>query len=163
MTRIKRILIGRNPDRTLIRAALIALISLIVFGFIARPVRVRGISMEPTLTNGTYHFINLIKYRWLEPQRGEMVAIAMPGGKAYYMKRILGLPGETIAFDDGVLYVNGNVWPEPYIHDRGDWKLVTTTIPDGQYFVAGDNRLTSFNGHTLGLVERDKMKGVLLK
>jgi len=163
MTRIKHILIGRNPVKTLVRATLLVLIAFIVFGFIVRPVRVRGISMEPTLSDGTIHFVNLIKYRWFEPKRGDTVAIAMPGGRAFYMKRILALPGETIAFDDGVLLINGSVLPEPYLRDQGDWTLLSTEVPEGQYFVAGDNRLTLFDSHTLGLVERQKMEGVLLK
>lgn len=163
MTRIKHILVGRNPARTMVRATLLAFICLIVFGLIARPVRVRGISMEPTLTDGTIHFVNFIKYKWAEPERGDMVAIAMPGGKAFYMKRVLGMPGETIAFERGKLLINGEVLDEPYIGDHGDWQLKTIHIPDGQYFVAGDNRLTAFNGHTLGLVERHKLEGILLK
>jgi len=163
MTRIKHIMFGRNPVRTMVRATLLALLAFIVFGFIARPVRVSGISMEPTLSDGTIHFVNLVKYWWLEPKRGETVVIAMPGGRAFYMKRILALPGETIAFKDGVRYIDGSVIPEPYLRDLGDWTLQSTKIPEGHYFVAGDNRLTMFDSHTLGLVEREKVEGVLVK
>jgi len=163
MTRLKHILVGRNPKRTMIRAAFLAIASLIIFGWLARPVRVQGISMEPTVHNGSIHFLNLTAYWWRDPQRQDMVAVAMPGGRSFYMKRVLGLPGETISFLQGALHINGVQLAEPYLNSQGNWELEPLIIPDRYYFVAGDNRNTPFSGHTLGLVERRFISGVLLK
>ncbi len=161
MTRLKRLFFGQNPRRTVIRAAVLAAASYGLFGHVLRPVRVQGISMAPTLTDGTIHVVNLAAYWHAAPQRGDLVVVEMPGRRAYYMKRVLGLPGEQIAFRDGQLLVNGEILTEPYLATRGDWNMGTQQVPARQYFIAGDNRLTSFEGHTLGLVEERRIAGRL--
>ena len=161
MTRLKRLFFGRNPRRTLIRAAALAAVSYAVFGHVLRPVRVQGISMAPTLVDGTIHLVNLAAYWRNEPQRGDMVAVEMPGRRAYYMKRVLGLPGEQVGFAEGQLLVNGEPMAEPYLAARGDWNMGTQPVPEGHYFIACDNRLTSFEGHTLGFVETRRIAGRL--
>ncbi len=161
MTRLKRLMLGQNPRRTLIRAAVLAAVSYGVFGHVLRPVRVQGISMAPTLTDGTIHVVNLAAYWRNEPRRGDMVAVEMPGRRAYYMKRVLGLPGEQVEFRNGRLLVNGQPVEEPYLAARGDWSMGTLQVPADHYFIAGDNRLTSFEGHTLGLVESRRIAGQL--
>lgn len=161
MTRLKRLFFGRNPRRTLIRAMVLAGISYGVFGHVLRPVRVQGISMAPTLTDGTIHLVNLAAYWRSEPRRGDMVAVEMPGRQAYYMKRVLGLPGERVAFVEGRLLVDDRLVPEPYLASLGNWNMGTQLVPEGHYFIAGDNRQTSFEGHTLGLVEARRIAGAL--
>jgi len=163
MTRLKRILIGQNPRRTLVRILIISTVCLVVFGLIARPVKVKGISMEPTLRNGSIHFVNLLTYRYADPVRGDLVAVVMPGRNAYFVKRVLGLPGERLSFQNGHLFINDVSMVEPYIIDRGNWTLDTVVIPAGSYFIAGDNRLTSFISHTLGFVDRKNISGKLLQ
>jgi len=156
-------IIGRNPKRTLIRCLFLAVGTYLIAGHVIRPVRVQGISMEPTLHNRTIHAVNLLAYWTKEPKRGDLVAVAMPGGQAYFMKRVLGLPGETVAFEQGTLMINGNRFEEPYLTDRGQWTMPPRLVPDGSYFIAGDNRSTSFEGHTLGFVERNHIVGALWK
>lgn len=87
----------------------------------------------------------------------------MPGGRAFYVKRILGLPGETIRFANGQLVIDEEELKEPYIAVLGDWNMNPLVIPESHYFVAGDNRSTFFEGHTLGIVNKDQLAGVLLK
>jgi signal peptidase I len=161
MTRLNPWIFGRNPRRTLIRSALLAAVCIGVFGFLLRPVRVAGISMEPTLRNGTFHFVNLMAFRTRSPDRGDIVAVRLPGGRAYYMKRILALPGETVAFSGGTLLIDGQPFPEPYVQVPSDWDLKPTPVPEGAYFIAGDNRDTPFGSHTLGLVETEALAGEL--
>jgi len=163
MTRLKQVLVGRNPKRTLIRAAVLAIVSLVVFGYPARPVRVKGISMEPTLHDGSIHFINRWHYAWSTPQRGDLVAVAMPGGRAFFMKRVLGMPGERIAFVNGQLLIDGAPYAESYLRDAGDWNMAELAVPEGHYFIAGDNRQTPWSGHTLGLIHEDQVSGRLLR
>jgi len=163
MTRLKRLFFGQNPRRTLIRAGVLAVLAYGVFGYAIRPARVKGISMEPTLRDGEYHVLNLLAYRFREPVRGDIVAIPMPGGRAFFLKRILALPGETVAFNAGTLFINGFPVDEPYLVDLGDWQSKALTVPEDGYFVAGDNRSTPFSGHALGLVEKRQLAGTLLK
>ncbi|HMO52207.1 MAG TPA: signal peptidase I [Kiritimatiellia bacterium] len=163
MTRLKTLIWGRNPKKTLLRCLLLGLVAAWVFGWWLRPVRVVGISMEPTMHHGGVHLIDLRKFRSREPGRGDLVAIAMPGRRSFYLKRVLGLPGETIAFRQGRLVINDRELPEPYLYELGDWELEDTPIPTGVYFVAGDNRATPFSGHTLGLVERSNIAGGLFR
>lgn len=117
--------------------------------------------MQPTYGDGGYSLMFPLIYMWRGPERGDVVAIRMPGGGAFYVKRILGLPGEEIQFDKGSLLINQQTIPEPYIQHKGEWDLQPIRIPAGYYFVAGDNRLTSFDGHTLGTVNRKRIAGIV--
>lgn len=161
MTRLKHLLIGRNPRRTAVRALVLAAVSYVVFGHVVRPVRVQGISMAPTLSDGSLHAINLVAYRRSAPQRGDLVAVAMPGGNAYYLKRVLALPGETVAFEQGRLLIDDRPMDEPYLTVTGAWTMPALRVPADHYFIAGDNRSTLFEGHTLGVVARDRISGRL--
>ena len=163
MTRLKHLIVGRNPKRTLIRCLVLGAVTYVLFGHVVRPVRVQGISMEPTLHNRSLHLVYLWAFRTREPERGDMVAVAMPGGRAYYMKRVLALPGETVAFSQGRLLINGEPFAEPYLAASGSWTMPEREVPVDHYFIAGDNRLTPFEGHTLGLVKRTHIVGALWK
>ncbi len=163
MTRLKKVFLGSNPKVTLGRCFILALTSFLIFGFWLRPVRVVGISMEPTLPDGGLRLVDILRYRNHPPRAGDIVVIAMPGGKAFYMKRVIGTPGETLSFVDGQLYINGARMLEPYIGVAGHWQMPPTLVPENHFFVAGDNRTTSFVGHTLGIVERSRITGALLQ
>lgn len=155
----KRLLVGSNPRRTLLRAALLGLLTFVVMRFVLIPVRIRGVSMEPTYKDGNLQFVNLLAYKFREPQRGDIVVISMTGRRALYLKRVLGLPGERIAFRDGQLLVNGKPEQEPYLKDRADWTVAEMTVGDGEYYVAGDNRSIRWEHHSMGIVERRKILG----
>jgi len=159
---LRRLLIGRDIRVTLRRALLLAVASVLFFRFVCLPVRVRGSSMEPTFKNGELHAACLLQHAWRAPQRGEVVVISMSGTKAFYLKRILALPGERIAFDRGTLLINDRPQPEPYLHGTGTWTMAEMMVPDGEYFVAGDNRSIPIERHTLGTVNRKMILGGLL-
>jgi signal peptidase I len=154
-----RILVGKSPKRTLIRAVVIAVAAFIVFRFFLLPVRVRGISMEPTLGDRSFTFINTLAYRFSPPARGDIIAIRMAGRHVLLFKRIIGLPGEKITFRNGVLLVNGQEMPEPYVTLRGCWDMGEVTVSEGEFFVAGDNRNMSIQTHALGRVKMKKIMG----
>jgi signal peptidase I len=101
---IQAIAIGRRPKRTLVRLGLlIALggIAALILNFVLLPVRITGPSMEPTYDNGQINFINRLAYLRHEPQRGDVVGIRLSGDRTMYVKRIVGMPGETIHFSHG--------------------------------------------------------------
>ena len=157
----RRILVGRDLRITLRRGALLAVAAWLFFRFICLPVRVRGSSMEPTFLNGEMHAACLVQYLWRTPQRGDVVVISMSGTRAFYLKRVLGLPGERIAFTNGTMLVNGERHEEAYIEEHGSWTMPEMTIPAGEYFVAGDNRAIPIDRHTLGTVDKTKIMGKL--
>jgi signal peptidase I len=110
-------------------------------------VRVDGFSMRPTLEDGEYILVNKLAYKTGEPARGDIIVFIFPvNPQEDLIKRVIGLPGETVAVHNGVVTVNGTPLTEPYIASPpaydGDW-----VIPEGQLFVLGDNRNDSRDSH----------------
>ena len=158
---LRVVLIGRNPKRTLIRALFLALFcfllfKFVIFKFIVLPVRIEGYSMFPTYRDWGVNFVNRLAYRHSEPQRGDVVGIRMAGPSIMLMKRIVGLPGETIAFEHGRLLVNGKEIDEPYLKHHSPAPFMDPiTLAPGQYYVIGDNRMNS----DAGRIDRDRIVG----
>ena len=142
------------------RGDLAALIigTFLVFGFVLIPIRVTGISMYPTYPDRRINFINRLAYLHHEPQRGDVVGIRLAGDHLMLMKRIVGLPGETISFSSGVLFINGEPVEEPYLKTKGRWDLAPLQLPANVYYYVGDNRPVS----TRGLVARRRIVGRVL-
>jgi len=122
-------------------------------------VRVDGFSMRPTLQDGEYILVNKLAYKTGEPQRGDIVVFIFPvNPQEDLIKRVIGLPGETISVHNGVVVVNGIPLTEPYIASPpaydGDW-----VVPAGQLFVLGDNRNDSRDSHQWGLLPIENVIG----
>jgi signal peptidase I len=160
--------IGRRPKTTLIRIAVLIVLCVVTFKFVLLPIRVDGISMQPTFHTGQINCVNRLAYLRHEPQRGDIVSVRLsePGGLAnpsvLYMKRIIGLPGETVAFHGGQVFINGQPLDEPYVKFPCDWEHEPIVCGPDQYYVVGDNRSMPFNYHTQGRAERDRIVGKLL-
>ena len=161
-TPLMRVVFGRNQRRTLVRAAVAGLLTYVVLRFVILPVRLRGISMEPTYRDGSFHLANLLSYTVRPPARGDVVVIEMTGRRALYLKRVLGLPGDRVSFSNGTCYINGAPLNEDYLEDKGQWTIPELVVPKGEYFVAGDNRRVEWESHTLGTVPRRKILGTIL-
>jgi signal peptidase I len=161
--------IGRRPRRTLARLAVLVVASAVVFKFILIPIRVTGISMEPTYHDGAVNFINRLAYVRGEPQRGDVVGIRLSTNAnapfhVLLLKRLVGLPGETISFADGYVCVNGDPLKEPYLQWRSDWEVPGKTLGPDDYYFVGDNRKMSPDQHEHGVATRSQIVGrVLLK
>jgi len=160
--------IGRDPKVTLIRAAILAVVCVIVFKFVFLPVRVRGLSMDPTYKSGSVNFINRLSYIRHEPGRGDVVGLRLgrrsssSAPSIMYLKRIVGLPGETVAFANGKLLINGTILDEPYVKNPCDWNSEPVTVGDGQYYVVGDNRSMPQEDHEHGQAQRGQIVGKVL-
>ncbi|MBI5420976.1 MAG: signal peptidase I [Parcubacteria group bacterium] len=136
--------------------------------FIAQPFLVRGSSMEPTFLNGNYLIIDEIAYRFRQPQRGEVIVFRYPKDYAtFYIKRIIGLPGETVEIKNNqvvVTEVNGTVGTlsEGYLPQtektNGD---IIQKLQPGQYFVMGDNREFSYDSRMWGAVPTNNIIGLV--
>jgi len=156
------VLIGRNPKITLVRVAVLIVTCFVVFRFILLPARIEGISMLPTYKDRSVNFVSRLAYRWHEPRRGDVVGIRLAGPHVMYMKRIIGLPGETVAFVDGRVLINGEVLDEPYEKTPCDWNCPPVKLGPDEYFVVGDNRTMPSENHVFGKASRDRIVGKAL-
>jgi signal peptidase I len=157
------LVLGRNPRNTFIRIAILIPVCYVLFGFILLPTRVDGISMEPTYKDHSVNLVNRLAYLRHEPRRGDVVSVrAWAGMHLMLMKRIIGLPGETVAFDHGRVLINGQPLAEPYEKWSSDWTRPPVTLGPDQYFIVGDNRTMPWEDHVFGRVERNRIVGKVL-
>ena len=124
-----------------------------------------GVSMEPALYNGQEVLINRFIYKITSPKRGDVIAF-LPNGNQnshYYLKRIVGLPGESIQIIDGYVYINGERLPEDEYDKMADYGIAGNEIQLGsdEYFVLGDNRNMSEDSRSgnIGAVKKDTIAG----
>lgn len=126
---------------------------------ISARVRVDGFSMNPTLQNGEYVLVSRLSYKFDIPQRGDIIVFAIPTDQQQdLIKRVIGLPGETVSVRQNNVLINGVPLEEPYIAQAplysGEW-----TVPDGNLFVLGDNRNDSKDSHQWGLLPMENVIG----
>lgn len=162
MSFARRAIFGRHPRRTVVRIAVLAAISFVTFGWLLTPVRVRGISMQPTYQDGAINLVNRAVYTWRAPARGDVVAIRLAGPHVLYVKRIVALPGERIAIAGGVVMLNGVALDEPYVQQRQAWDVDEVLVGPREYFVVGDNRSMRVADHDFGRVDARRILGKLV-
>jgi signal peptidase I len=143
----------------LIETLVLAALLFFTINVISARIRVDGFSMEPTLHNDEYVMVDKVTYRFRAPQRGDVIVFHFPRDPSQeYIKRVIGLPGDTIDSHDGRLYVNGQAIREPYLAARmayqGSWK-----VSQDEFFVLGDNRNNSSDSHSWGSVPYDYVVG----
>ena len=132
----------------------------VVYIFLFQPHQVDGQSMTPNFQNGEYILTDKISYRIHAPNRGDVVVFHSPQDERVdFIKRILGVPGDTIKIQSGYVYLNGTKLEEEYLNDPGAVlsgrflrENSEVKIPAGQYFVMGDNRSHSSDSREWGLV-----------
>ena len=152
--------------RELLNVALIAIfIVLPIRLFIAQPFIVSGSSMKPTFMDGDYLIVDQLSYRIEEPERLDVVIFRYPDDPSqFFIKRIIGLPGETIQIgSNGVTIINeanpeGTILKEEYI-DTSHYEPFTTTLKDDEFFVLGDNRDASSDSRIWGPLNRKYLIG----
>jgi len=159
---VRIMLIGRNPRRTLIRIVIWVVTCFAVTKFVLLPIKVEGVSMLPTYKENRVNFVNRLAYIHSKPKRGDVVAIRLAGPSIMYMKRIVGLPGETVEFREGQLLIDGQVLSEPYVKLNGNWEHQAEKVGPDEYFVVGDNRSMGYYEHTKGRARRDRIMGKIL-
>jgi signal peptidase I len=147
----------RNEVRVWTRDLLIAIgLALVIIVFLYQPVKVEGTSMAPLLSDQERIFINKFVYRFSAIERGDVVVFWYPLDRSKsFIKRVIGLPGDTLEMRQGTLYVNGNVVPEPYVPLRYEdfSNFGPVTVPKESYFVMGDHRISSNDSRVFGAVE----------
>jgi signal peptidase I len=141
-----------------------------VYLFLFSPQEINGQSMFPTFYDKELLITNKIVYKFQEPKRGEVVIFKSPRNKEIdYIKRVIGLPGETIVLKSSSFYINDQILPEPYLESTvitsaGAFLTegVPFTVPDGTYFVCGDNRPHSSDSREFGPIPVEDFIGKAL-
>jgi len=160
--------VGRFWDglREWLQVIVIALvISLPIRFFIAEPFIVNGPSMDPTFSTGQFLIVDRLTYRFNEPQRGDVIIFRYPNNpKVYYIKRIIGLPGEKLTIENGKVNITSSgtstILKEPYIAESHLSKeSETITLDEKQYFVMGDNRIQSSDSRLWGPLDKKLIIG----
>jgi signal peptidase I len=125
-------------------------------------IRVDGYSMEPTLHSGEFVVVNKLAYKWGQPGYGDVIVFRYPyDPQQEFIKRVIGLPGDQIRIEDGIVYVNGIAQQEDYIAAPPAYQN-NVTVPGDSYFVLGDNRNNSSDSHSWGPVPKDYVVGKAL-
>ena len=138
----------RSPQvrfKVLFTALLLAFMCYAIFTWVLWPVKVAGESMLPNYVDGSRHFINKLAYWSDKPQRGDVVGLRARDGDIV-IKRVIGLPGEALTFDDGVVAINGQRLNEAYTSTKVPWTNDPVVLGPQDYYVMGDNREISILG-----------------
>jgi signal peptidase I len=120
-------------------------------------VRVENISMEPTLVPGEFLMVNKLAYKFGLPKYGDIIVFHYDPTEDF-IKRVVGLPGDTVEVKGGVVYVNNQAFTEPYINEPPDY-TGTWSVPADSLFVLGDNRRNSSDSHVWGFVAMKEVIG----
>lgn len=152
--------IVKTTAREIFQTALVSLlIFLFVYVFIAQPHRIRGDSMLPNFNNGELLLTEKVSYRVYKPVRGDVIVFRAPvSGKVDFIKRIIGLPGDIVRVEDGIVFINDLELVEPYETQLTRGK-VEITLGENQYYVLGDNRGSSSDSRSFGPIETGAIRG----
>ena len=149
---------------------LIAVVTVfIVRTFLMQPFLVSGASMEPNFSTGNYLLIDELTYRLRPPERGEVVVFKYPNDPSvYYIKRIIGLPGEHVIVNNGEVKIINNMYPEGLkvneIYLNANLKTlgsIDTVLDADSYFVMGDNRSFSYDSRSWGPLPKENIIGIV--
>ena len=139
--------------------------SYFVVTFVGQRTQVSGESMETTLSDGDHLIVDKISYRFRDPKRYDIVVFSYRYEKnTYYIKRIIGLPGETVQISEGYVYINGALLDEHYgneVMNNPGLAAEPVTLGPDEYFVLGDNRNNSQDSRSanVGVLRRDELVG----
>ncbi len=152
----------------LIETVVIALaIFVVVYLFLVQPHQVKGRSMVPNFEDGEYLLTDKVSYKIGQPSRGDVIVFKAPENEKYdYIKRIIGVPGDTVSISGGRVYINGIRLEEDYLPQdfvtRGGSYLSegdSVVVEDGEYFCVGDNRSHSSDSREWGMVPQENIIG----
>lgn len=175
--------LGREIAEWVLTILTAIVLAFVIRTFIGEMVRVDGNSMYATLHDGEVMVVDKTRYATAvlpfnlgnyalggEPQRFDVIVCHYPGrGNTNFVKRIVGLPGDVLSLVNGYLYVNGVKYEENYLVNRPDYRFIYVqnrtlayqeyTVPEGKYFVLGDNRSNSNDSHLIGPIDRNMVIG----
>ncbi len=149
---------GSALFREIVETLLLTAIIFVLVNTVTGRFRIDGSSMEPNLHDGEYVIVNRIVYRLHRPERGDVVVFKREGSREF-IKRVIGLPGDTVEIKSGRVYVNGTPLDEPYIAQPPAYMMEPRQIGPNEYFVLGDNRNNSSDSHSWGTIPFSMIDG----
>ncbi len=155
--------VQKSVLREYVEAIVIAIVlALFIMAFVARSFSVEGSSMVPTLHNGERLLVDEISYRFIQPSRGEIIVFRYPANpSARFIKRVIGLPKDTVVVREGKVFLNGEPLEEDYLGEPIYGEFGPYVVPPGTVFVLGDNRNNSEDSRfpLVGYVPRSYVVG----
>lgn len=167
----------KNFFASLLEVLEVALVALgavfLIRSFLVQPFLVSGASMAPTFENGDYLLVDEISYQFREPNRGEVIVFRYPNDEStFFIKRIIGVPGDTVTFESGKVRItnkehpDGTVLEEMYlpqgvVTNPRPGNATTFTVQPGEYVVLGDNRSYSYDSRDWGILKTDEIIGMV--
>jgi signal peptidase I len=146
--------------RELIETILLTLVIFFMIRFAVENFRIEGYSMEPNFHDGQFLLVNKIAYKVGHPQRGDVIIFHFPlDTRKNYIKRVVGLPGDTVQIKAGRVYINGTLMTERFPIEHADYDWGPSTLGENEYFVLGDNRPESSDSHFWGPVPAQDIVG----
>ena len=146
--------------RELIETVVLTLVIFFLVRTVMQNYRIDGISMEPNFQNGQFLIINKLSYKLGQPRRGDVIVFHYPRDPSRdFIKRVIGLPGQTVEVRSGQVIIDGKPIDEPYGPAPGSYDAPPTLVPPNELFVLGDNRNNSSDSHSWGLLPMDKVIG----
>ena len=153
-TRRSASLLREIVETMLLTALIVLLVNLATGRF-----RIEGNSMEPNLHDSEYVLIDKISYRLHPPERGDVIVFERPGEERDYIKRVIGLPSDTVEVRAGQVWVNGVALDEPYLNQNTRTDMPARIVQPDYYFVMGDNRNNSSDSRSFGAIAADVIVG----
>ena len=156
-----------HPFAEIVRFAIIAILIVVpIRYFIASPFLVSGASMDDTFHSGEYLIVDQVSYYFESPARGDVIVFRYPRDPSkFFIKRVIGVPGDTVTITDGHVRIkneahpNGFILDEPYIKAMDPAPTLTETLGDREYFVMGDNRNESSDSRSWGVLQEERIVG----
>jgi len=145
--------------REIVETVALTLVIFVIINAATGRFRIEGPSMNPNLHEGQYLIINKVVYKLHPPRRGDIIVFHHPRNAHHdLIKRVIGLPGETVEVRQGQVHINGVPLDEPYVEHRGSYS-VHYELGSDEIFVLGDNRPNSDDSHTWGPLQRERIVG----
>ncbi len=157
----KRVSKQRSAWREIVETVALALVlAFLIRTFVLESFQVNGTSMLPTLHNNDRVLVNKFIYDFTSPKTGQIIVFKSPVMPTQdWIKRVIGVPGDTIAVRHNVVYINGKRYPEPFLKYRQSVNVPPTKIPPGYLWVEGDNRPRSYDSRLFGLLPMKNVRG----
>ena len=151
-----------NKFKEILPYIVVIIVVILIRQFIVTPIQVVGTSMKPNLIDGELMLLNKITYKFNDIKRFDIVVVDYKDEAL--VKRVIGLPGEKVKYNDGKLYINDKLVKENFktngeTEDYNITQTGYTTIPEDMYFIVGDNRINSADSRIIGLIDKDIILG----